>query len=201
MSAEARAWAADSTGPAPELPAFGALTDEHLQAAARVVDQHAHDPEDLADLLAALDLTDYAPEASTVTTTPPPADPDQIPPLVVRSDDTANLLTWGQRHETAGIRALTRRAESALAELAGYRERDAARAEAERRVAELREQLAAAENDLRTATGRPGRRTPEQLAKIRAWARENGHEVSGHGMPPRTVLDAYDAAHADGRAA
>jgi hypothetical protein len=30
---------------------------------------------------------------------------------------------------------------------------------------------------------------------IRAWARENGHEVSGRGRIPSSVVEAYDAAH------
>jgi len=30
---------------------------------------------------------------------------------------------------------------------------------------------------------------------IRAWAKENGHEVSERGRVPATVLEAYDAAH------
>jgi hypothetical protein len=30
---------------------------------------------------------------------------------------------------------------------------------------------------------------------IRTWAKANGHEVSGRGRVPATVLEAYDAAH------
>ncbi|MEJ5946127.1 Lsr2 family protein [Pseudokineococcus basanitobsidens] len=33
------------------------------------------------------------------------------------------------------------------------------------------------------------------LDVVRAWARENGHTVSGRGRVAQTVLDAYDAAH------
>lgn len=40
------------------------------------------------------------------------------------------------------------------------------------------------------------RRTPtHDLAAVRAWAAENGHEVSSRGRVPATVLEAYDAAH------
>lgn len=35
----------------------------------------------------------------------------------------------------------------------------------------------------------------EETAAIRAWARDNGHEISGRGRIPKTVVDAYQAAH------
>ena len=35
----------------------------------------------------------------------------------------------------------------------------------------------------------------EQTAAIRAWARQNGHEVSDRGRISETVLDAFQAAH------
>ncbi|GAA3544021.1 nucleoid-associated protein Lsr2 [Aeromicrobium flavum] len=38
-------------------------------------------------------------------------------------------------------------------------------------------------------------RTPEELAHVRAWAKENGHEVSERGRIKREVLDAFDAAN------
>lgn len=33
------------------------------------------------------------------------------------------------------------------------------------------------------------------LAPVRVWARENGHQVSERGRVPEAVLQAYDAAH------
>jgi hypothetical protein len=36
----------------------------------------------------------------------------------------------------------------------------------------------------------------DATAAIRAWARENGHEVSDRGRIPKTVLEAYQAAPA-----
>ncbi|PPH34142.1 histone-like nucleoid-structuring protein Lsr2 [Rathayibacter rathayi] len=36
---------------------------------------------------------------------------------------------------------------------------------------------------------------PSRLAAIRAWAKENGYEVSDRGRIARTVVDAYEAAH------
>jgi Lsr2 len=36
---------------------------------------------------------------------------------------------------------------------------------------------------------------PEQTAAIRAWARQNGHQVSDRGRIAKTVVDAFHAAH------
>jgi len=35
----------------------------------------------------------------------------------------------------------------------------------------------------------------QDLAPIRAWARENGFEVAAHGRVARTVVEAHQAAH------
>ena len=35
----------------------------------------------------------------------------------------------------------------------------------------------------------------QDLAAVRAWARERGHEISDRGRVPVDVLEAYDAAH------
>lgn len=47
---------------------------------------------------------------------------------------------------------------------------------------------------------RPGRRSAKRpatktTATVRAWAAENGHEVSPRGRLPAAVTEAYDAAH------
>ena len=42
---------------------------------------------------------------------------------------------------------------------------------------------------------RPQRLDREQTAAIRAWARQNGHEVSDRGRISKTVVDAFQAAH------
>lgn len=41
-----------------------------------------------------------------------------------------------------------------------------------------------------------GRKSPEMLAAIRHWARQNGHEVPATGRIPGVIQDAFDAAHA-----
>ncbi|MGP5253958.1 histone-like nucleoid-structuring protein Lsr2 [Brachybacterium sp. AOP43-C2-M15] len=48
----------------------------------------------------------------------------------------------------------------------------------------------------RTAgTRRTSGSNPERTARIREWARENGHDVSDRGRIASTVIEAYDAAH------
>ena len=41
----------------------------------------------------------------------------------------------------------------------------------------------------------PAKRSPEELAAIRAWARENGHEVSGRGRIKAEIIEAFEDAH------
>ncbi|MCA5893063.1 Lsr2 family protein [Isoptericola sp. NEAU-Y5] len=45
------------------------------------------------------------------------------------------------------------------------------------------------------STGRRTTADRAQLAKIREWARENGHKVSDRGRIPSSVLAAFEAAH------
>lgn len=40
-----------------------------------------------------------------------------------------------------------------------------------------------------------GRKSPEMLAAIRHWARQNGHTVPATGRIPTPIQAAYDAAH------
>ena len=41
---------------------------------------------------------------------------------------------------------------------------------------------------------KPARSNREETAAIRAWARENGHQVSDRGRIPKSVIEAYKAA-------
>ena len=46
--------------------------------------------------------------------------------------------------------------------------------------------------------GEGGNRTAadrEQIAAMRTWARDNGHEVAERGRVPKAVVEAYQAAH------
>ncbi|GAB2531885.1 histone-like nucleoid-structuring protein Lsr2 [Brachybacterium huguangmaarense] len=48
----------------------------------------------------------------------------------------------------------------------------------------------------RTArTSAPSSASSEETARIREWARENGHQVSDRGRISQAVRDAYNAAH------
>jgi hypothetical protein len=42
---------------------------------------------------------------------------------------------------------------------------------------------------------KPARSNRDQTAAIREWARENGHQVSDRGRIPKSVIEAYQAAH------
>jgi hypothetical protein len=112
------------------------------------------------------------------------------------------LLTWGEQHDTKDVQALAAQARTALAELTQRRETENAIADAEVKVGQLESQLARAREALRTAkNSKPAtpaalsnRRTKEQLAAIRTWARANGHQVADDGLPAQVVLDAFDSA-------
>ncbi|MFE5309834.1 Lsr2 family protein [Isoptericola sp. NPDC056605] len=67
---------------------------------------------------------------------------------------------------------------------------------------QLRDGLGKWVGHARKTTSRPvrggtrGARTDrEQLAKIRAWARANGHDVSDRGRIAASIMEAYEAAH------
>ncbi|MDW8807549.1 hypothetical protein P1P68_22855 [Streptomyces scabiei] len=130
------------------------------------------------------------------------------------------LLAWAENHSAAAIRNRAARVRSDLTELTDRRTADAAQRAAEQRVANAKAELEAAQAQLRQvkAGGRTatedqtasegqgatavtadpashGKRSKEQLAAIRIWARANGHQVADAGVIRRSVVDAYDAAH------
>ncbi|MFF9090445.1 histone-like nucleoid-structuring protein Lsr2 [Streptomyces sp. NPDC014991] len=129
-------------------------------------------------------------------------------------DSVEQLLAWAEAHPTAGIRNKAARVRGDLSELTARRAADDAQREAEERVAKLTAELEKAKEDLRAAKAgthsapaaataaptpiRPGigsGRSREELARIRTWARANGHQVADAGMIRKVVLEAYDAAH------
>lgn len=134
---------------------------------------------------------------------------DTTTPATVPADtaDVAGLLAWADGHELAGIRNRAVRIRTDLAELSARRATEAATRQAEERVAKLKAELERAQAELRQAkTGRPAavaparRGTPgrsrEELTAIRTWARAEGHTVADHGMIPKKIVAAYEAAHA-----
>lgn len=161
-----------------------------------------------SELAEALQHTDHdTPAPGTGTDAPQTADPTIDSP--VPSDGIEDLLSWAKDHPAAAIRNKAARIRSDLSELTARRESDDAQREAEECVAKLKAELEQAQETLRTVKvgGRPTtpaaaptptgtKRSKEQLAAIRTWARDHGHQVANLGLPAKAVLDAYDAAHA-----
>ncbi|MFO6452907.1 MULTISPECIES: histone-like nucleoid-structuring protein Lsr2 [unclassified Aeromicrobium] len=52
-----------------------------------------------------------------------------------------------------------------------------------------------ASSSRRGSTGSGSGRSPEELAHVRAWAKENGHQVNERGRIKKEILDAFDAAN------
>jgi hypothetical protein len=151
----------------------------------------------------------------------PESDAATAPDSTMNADQIEALLVWAENHSAATIRNRAARVRSDLTELTDRRTADAAQRAAEQRVANAKSELEAAQAQLRqvkagsrtatedqtasedqTTTGvvaaapePPGKRSKEQLAAIRTWARAHGHQVADRGTPAKTVLDAYDAAH------
>ncbi len=162
--------------------------------------------------------------ATTTVPAPDTDDSSSTPKAAVQaSDGTADsdgieaLLAWAENHPAASIRNRAARVRSDLTELTERRATDAAQREAEQRVAKAKAELEAAQAQLRKVksggraataeqdatplvpaqapAAQTGKRSKEELAAIRTWARANGHRVADKGNPAKTVLDAYDAAH------
>ncbi|MCC3655843.1 Lsr2 family protein [Streptomyces sp. S07_1.15] len=143
-----------------------------------------------------------------LTTVPVPA-----PDGTADTDGIEALLSWAENHPAAGIRNRAARVRSDLTELTERRTADAAQQKAAERVAKAKAELEAAQAQLRavkaggrtatttgdgtplTSAARTGKRTKDELAAIRTWARANGYHVADRGTPAKAVLDAYDAAH------
>ncbi|MFJ7069780.1 histone-like nucleoid-structuring protein Lsr2 [Streptomyces sp. NPDC101115] len=133
-------------------------------------------------------------------------------PLPV-SDAVQELIDWAAAHPLCGIRSRAARITADLAELSERRDSEAAQRAAEEKVAKARAELEQAQEELRAVkagtrstagagteptpirAGLGSGRTREELAAVRAWARENGHQVADVGMVPKRVLEAYDVVH------
>ncbi|MFB7484463.1 histone-like nucleoid-structuring protein Lsr2 [Streptomyces anulatus] len=193
---------------------------QQLAAAARVTARTAHDKDDLALLLDVLGLpTDpdtltallpLIPETGdTPVTTAPATEAIDVPVIPLTfSNPVQELLDWASAHPAAAVRNRATRITADLAELTERRDTEAAQCEAEEKVARAKAELERAQEELRTVkagtrttaaaptAARTGSgRSREELAAIRAWARENGHQVADAGMVPRRVQESYDAAH------
>lgn len=136
-----------------------------------------------------------------------------VVPLAV-SNEIQELLDWAAAHPAASVRSRAARITADLSELTDRRASETAQREAEGKVAKAKTELEKAQEELRTVragkagtrtttaavptpirTGLGSGRTREELAVIRTWAREHGHQVADAGMVRKAVLEAYDAAH------
>ncbi|MER8160028.1 histone-like nucleoid-structuring protein Lsr2 [Streptomyces sp. NPDC094472] len=150
-----------------------------------------------------------APDTDDGATTPKEAVPAPNDPA--GTDGIEALLTWAENHTAASIRNRAARVRSDLTELTERHATDAAQREAEERVAKAKAELESAQAQLREvktggraatplsptaaqASVPTGRRSKEELAAIRTWARVNGYQVADRGTPAKAVLDAYDVA-------
>ncbi|MGW5609400.1 Lsr2 family DNA-binding protein [Streptomyces sp. NPDC003753] len=158
-----------------------------------------------------------ATDADTKDSAGTPETAAAAPGSTMDADGIEALLAWAENHPAASIRNRAARVRSDLTELTERRTADAAQREAEERVAKAKAELEAAQAQLRAvkagghaapavqdatplapvpAPAAPtGKRSKEQLAAIRTWARANGYQVADKGNPAKAVLDAYDAAH------
>ncbi|MGW3269033.1 Lsr2 family DNA-binding protein [Streptomyces sp. NPDC001056] len=143
------------------------------------------------------------PDADTEGSTSTPETAAAAPDSTMDTDGIEALLAWAENHPAASIRNRAARVRSGLTELTERRTADAAQRAAEERVAKARAELEAAQAQLRqvksgaaavvAAPESNGKRSKEELAAIRTWARAHGHQVADRGTPAKTVLDAYDA--------
>ncbi|GAA2767527.1 hypothetical protein GCM10010103_65690 [Streptomyces paradoxus] len=173
---------------------------------------------ELADAVKHADLPTptTVPTPDTDDSTSSPEVAAQAPDGMAGTDGIEALLSWAENHPAASIRNRAARARSDLTELTERRAADAAQREAEERVAKAAAELEAARAQLRamkaggraatavqdatpltpaTAPAATRKRSKEELAAIRTWARANGYQVADKGNPAKAVLDAYDAAH------
>lgn len=150
-----------------------------------------------------------APDAEDSTSTPETA--AAAPDNTMDTDGIEALLAWAENHQAASIRNRAARVRSDLTELTERHAADAAQRAAEQRVAKAKAELEAAQAQLRqvkaggraatedpattaTPAAQGGKRSKDELAAIRTWARAHGYQVADRGTPAKTVLDAYDAA-------
>ncbi|GKQ35832.1 histone-like nucleoid-structuring protein Lsr2 [Streptomyces sp. A012304] len=171
---------------------------------------------ELAEAVKHADLPATVPAPDTDDSSSTPEAAAQASDGTAGTDGIEALLAWAENHPAASIRNRAARVRADLTELTERRAADAAQREAEQRVAKAKAELEAAQAHLRAvkAGGRPtsaeqdatplapatapaatGKRSKEELAAIRTWARANGYQVADKGNPAKAVLDAYDAAH------
>ncbi|CAM5678378.1 Lsr2 family DNA-binding protein [Streptomyces mordarskii] len=119
-----------------------------------------------------------------------------------------SALAWALKSDAPRIRAKAERVKNDLDDLVATRQKEIEAQEARDEIESLEKKLAAARAKLRSvntggktpaSTAGPG--TKQGKAKIRAWARDKGYEVSDRGVISKEVRDAWnnrDQARQDG---
>ncbi|WP_435585798.1 Lsr2 family DNA-binding protein [Micromonospora aurantiaca (nom. illeg.)] len=178
-----------------------AAGDRELAATAVAAFEHR------ASAVAAAQGKPGVPGTPRITSVPPPGvlRPPADAPRPAQVDTLAQLLHDAAASPSRRVQTLGDKMRALVDELRTALDREQQAAEAQRRVDELAAQLEEAREALRAATGRPARpaTTPTATAPtaevppktVREWARKNGVEVPALGRIPRTVMDAYLAAH------
>ncbi|MER8267999.1 hypothetical protein ABT007_27805 [Streptomyces griseus] len=161
------------------------------------------DPDTLTTLLPLLPETGDTPVTTTPAPPPAPAlettEPIDVPVIPLPgAHPVQELLDWATAHPAARVRNRAVRITADLAELTERRDTETAQREAEQKVAEARAEPERAQEELRTVkvgtrtvaaatvstpirAGAGSGRIREELAAIRAWARESGHQVADGG--------------------
>lgn len=198
------------TGDAPTMtttPAAPALSAHEAMALSMHTngdtDQAIREATGLSETELSTLIADQALTLPRTTAATPAIDVPVIP--LPFSNPMQELLDWASAHPAAAARSRSVRITADLAELTERRDSEAAQREAEEKVARAKAELERAQEELRTrataaatAAIRPGSgsgRSREELAAIRSWARENGHQVADAGMVPKRIQEAYDTAH------
>ncbi|MXG30157.1 Lsr2 family DNA-binding protein [Streptomyces sp. YIM 132580] len=194
--------------PAPALSAFEAMaismhangdSDQAICKATGLSDT------ELRDLIADQALTFPRPATASPSVDTSAIDVPVIP--LPASTPVQELLDWAAAHPAAQGRNRAARISTDLAELTERRDPEVAQHQAEEKFARIKAKLERAQEELRTVKAGPRTTAAapppsvrqaadrEELAAIRAWAREHGHQLAAQGMVPRRIQEAYDAAH------
>ncbi|MGI5451455.1 Lsr2 family DNA-binding protein [Streptomyces sp. CA-243310] len=204
------------TGDAPTMtntPAVPALSAHEAMAISRHNNGDSEQAIREATGLRESELSDLIADRVLGLPRPATAPAIEVPVIALPVTNTVQkLLDWAAAHPAAGVRSRAARITADLSELTDRRDSEAAQREAEAKVAKAKAELEKAQEELRTVkagtrttttaaaptpirAGLGSGRTREELAAIRTWAREHGHQVADQGMVPKRVLEAYDAAH------
>ncbi|MGA4844764.1 Lsr2 family DNA-binding protein [Streptomyces sp. G5(2025)] len=195
--------------PAPNTPTGDSMPATAFTATAASMLRNGDHP---AHVRETLGLTESELAEATQHAAQHTPDSDTGAPGAADHDGIEGLLDRAESHPAASIRNRAARVRADLSELTERRGADQAQRDAEERVAKARAELEAAQAQLRkvkTGGGRTpavstgtmsavigkSKRSSQELAAIRTWARANGYEVADRGNPPKKVMDAYDAAH------